>query len=154
MDGDITHGAQSEWDRLSRQDDALLKGLTPSSFQDIYAHTFTPRFPGYVVACIGIFLLGTPLVLGFLEGMLYLATLWEWLPQPGEVATELYMNADGASVVRKVSPETLSYIMQDWSGFYFFFGILFFWIGIVFMMMRRYHAKERGTLREEILRRR
>ena len=152
VDEDIAVGAKADWERLSASDPALLKGLDEPSFSAIYRRAHLPRFPASIVAAIALFLIGTPLILALLEGGAYALVRFEIIPQPGDAATELYWNAEGASIVRRVSPEALSYILQGWSGFYYFFGLLAFWMGVVYFLMTRYNRRTPGTLREEILR--
>ncbi|MEM9421871.1 MAG: hypothetical protein AAF986_05095 [Pseudomonadota bacterium] len=152
IDEDLAIGAKADWEMLSSSDPTLLKGLDEPAFQTIYHKTHVPRFPAYVAAAIIMFLVGTPAVLSLLEAIAYFGLRFGIVPQPGDAATQLYLNAEGASVIRRVSPEALSYILQGWAGFYYFFGMLTFWIGLVYVLMTRYHRRTPGTLREEIIR--
>lgn len=151
---DLDIGAKEEFARIERTDAALLEGLDQPRFTKIYTATHFPRFPSYVLLTVSVFLIGTPVVLGLLAGISYYAGRWGIIPQAGDVATDLYLGAGDASLIRKTNPETLTYIVQGYSGFYYFFGLLFFWIAVVYVVMKRYHGKAPGSLREEILRRR
>lgn len=151
---DLSIGAKEEFARIGRTDEALIEGLGEADFEIIYTETNMPRFPDYLLATVGTFLLGSPIILGLLAGLAYYVQQWGWVPQPNDMAAELYLGSGDASLLRKTTPETLSYIIEDMAGFYYFFGLLFFWIAVVYVLMRRYHKKAPGDLREEILRRR
>ncbi|MEM9232607.1 MAG: hypothetical protein AAGA69_00030 [Pseudomonadota bacterium] len=151
---DLQYGAKEDFARIQRTDAPLLEGLDEGQFEQIYTETHFPRFPAYVLATVGIFLLGSPIILGLLAGLAYYAAEWGWIPQPGDVATDLYLGAGDASIIRRTDTETLSYIVEGFSGFYYFFGLLFFWMAVVWFVMRRYHKRAPGDLREEVLRRR
>lgn len=152
IDAELAEGAGVELTGLRNSDPDLVEGIDEAQFAKIYHRTLFPRFPAYAFTAVAIFLIGTPVVLGLLNAGVVFGLKWGIIPQPGIAATELYLGAGDASVVRKVNPETLSYILQGWSGFYYFFGLLAFWIGTLILVMRRYHGRTPGTLREEILR--
>lgn len=127
----------------------LLAGMPPDAFRRIYGRVETPRFPAYALAAVTAFVLGTPLVLGVLGGLSFL-----FEPEDvGRAAVQLQMGDGGAAnLASQVSTEELQYILQGWSGFYYFFGLLAFWIIILVVVMRRYHARTPDLLREEVLR--
>lgn len=152
VERDIAEGATVEFERLKASDPDLVEGMDEAKFYEIYRAEYYPRFPVYALIALGIFLAGTPIVLGLLSGLVYFGFQWGWIPQPVDAATELYLGSTETSVVRKFNPETLAYILQGWSGFYYFFGLLGFWITTVYFVMKRYHSRTPGTLREEILR--
>lgn len=145
-------GASHEAERLRRADAALMDGVSDEDFRQHYTSANLPRFPGYLLATVAAFLIGTPVLLGLLNAIAYYAGRWGLVPQPGEVATDLYLGSGDASIIRKSDPETLSYIVQGFSGFYYFFGLLGFWILVVYLVMRRYHKKAPGSVDEEIRR--
>lgn len=152
VERDIAEGAQTAFQNLSEKDPDLMEGLNETNFAVIYRRTHYPRFPAYALIAFGIFLAGTPIALAILSAIAHLASTVGIIPQPGDAATELYLGSGETSVVRKFNPETLSYILQGWAGFYYFFGLLGFWLGTVYFVMKRYHLRAPGTLREEILR--
>lgn len=152
IEREIAEGAATEYKTLQDVDPDLIKGLDADGFAAIYRKTTYPRFPAYALSAIGIFMIGTPLALGIMSAIAYLSVEWGFVPTAKTAATELYLGADETSVVRKVSVDTVAYIAQGWGGFYYFFGLLAFWIGTLFFVMRRYHQRTPGTLREEILR--
>ena len=148
VDRDLAEGAAAEYERFSRQEPALVEGMDQAAFARVYARVETPRFPAYALAATTAFVLGTPLMLGVLGGLSYLVEP----PDMGRAATSLQLNDGTASLANRVSTEELQYILQGWSGFYYFFGLLAFWIVILIVTMRRYHARTPGFLREEVLR--
>ena len=149
VERDLDEGAAYEFERLGRQDPALVDGMAERAFRDVYARVERPRFPTYALAAVTAFVLGTPLVLGLLGGMSGLFSA----PDYGQAAIQLQMGEGGAArMAGEVSTEELQYILQGWSGFYYFFGLLVFWILILIVTMRRYHARTPGFLREEVLR--
>ena len=127
----------------------LLRGMDEDAFRAVYARVETPRFPAYALVATTAFVLGTPLVMGVLSAFSFLFT-----PQDvGRAALQLQMGEGGtASMANRVSTEELQYILQGWSGFYYFFGLLAFWILTLIVVLRRYHARTPGLLREEVLR--
>lgn len=150
---DIDEGAQAEFERLSRQDATLMAGLDEPKFRKIYEATEMPRFPGYAVATLATFLLGTPIFLALLAWGDVMMNTTGMIPAPGEVVTRLAIDDTGSTrVMADVPPEALQYYVEDLGGFYYFFGLLLFWIAIVVFFMRRYHARTPGSLRDEIIR--
>lgn len=149
---EVVEGAEFEYTHYARNESELVDHLNKDEFSTIYARVHSPRFPAYAYVTVMIFLIGAPILLAIQSGLAYLSVRWGLIPQPGDAATSLYLNADGASIIRRTDTTTLSYILQGWSGFYYFFGLLFFWIGLVTVMMRRYHRRSTGSLRDELMR--
>lgn len=150
---EVAEGAASEYARLSRQPDGYLRDVDEAAFARVYARVQTPRFPGYLLGALTTFLVGTPVFLGLISIGIYLAERGELIAQPGEAASEIYFSDAGvATVARRVSPEALSYILQGWSGFFYYLGLLFFWVLIAWFFMSRYHRRTPGLLREEVSR--
>ena len=145
---EVAEGAAAEYARFARQDPALVEGMDEAAFARVYARVETPRFPAYALTAVTAFVLGTPLLLGVLGGLTFLFEP----PDVGRAAMQLQMNDGTARLAGQVSTEELQYILQGWSGFYYFFGFLAFWILILIATMRRYHARTPGLLREEVLR--
>ena len=151
IDAELREGAATEYEQLRTADPDLIEGMSEDRFADVFAETHRPRFPAYLLLTISIFLLGTPLVLSLLNWSAYMIGRLG-APTAGQIATDLYINAGEASVLNNLTPEAVTYILEDWGGFYFFFGLLGFWIALVYVMMRRYHRRSPGSLREEVLR--
>ncbi len=152
VDAEIEEGARVEYDLISRGDPALLQGLDLPRFTEIYARVNTPRFPAYQLFMLTIFLLGTPIILTLLYAFSVIGVTTGIIPQSKSLATELQLGADGAALVNRVSQDALAYILQGWSGFYYFFGLAAFWLTLAYFTLRRYHLRAPGSLREEILR--
>lgn len=153
VEGEIVEGAAYEYERLSRQDPDLIKGLDEKSFVGFYRTVEMPRLPGYVLAIFVTFIIGTPLMLVALSAGDWAMNHFDMIPQPNDVVTRFLLEEDGtARLVKDVSPEALQYYVRDLGGFYYFFGMLGFWVAIVWLFMYRYHSRAPGLLREEILR--
>ena len=133
---------------LARQS-PLLEGTDEAAFTKAYARVETPRFPAYALVAVTAFVLGTPVMLGVLGAVSSLFGA----PDTGQAAMALQLGEGGtANVARRVSTEELQHVLEGWSGFYYFFGFLAFWILILVAVMRRYHARTPGLLREEVSR--
>ncbi|MEM9286560.1 MAG: hypothetical protein AAGA39_11805, partial [Pseudomonadota bacterium] len=74
------------------------------------------------------------------------------IPQPAAAAQQIKLTADGIKLVREADLDALQYILQGWGGFFFFFSLLLFWVGVFVWVMRRFHSQRPGSLRDEILR--
>ena len=149
VEREIDEGAAHEFERLGRQEPDLVAGMDAPALRAAYARVERPRFPAYALAAVTAFVLGTPLVLGVLGGVSGALAG----PDYGEAAIRLQIGEGGAArLANEVSTEELQYVLQGWSGFYYFFGLLLFWILVLAVTMRRYHARTPGFLREEVLR--
>jgi hypothetical protein len=149
---EIAEGAAVEWARYQQSDPALLAGLDEARFAALYGRVHFPRFPAYALACLAAFLLSLPLSFGVLAAGSYAAERLGLAPQSADIA-DRYLVEDGAMrVVRAAPPEAAAYWVEDIGGFYYLFGVLIAWLLIVAIVMRRYHARRPGTLRDEILR--
>lgn len=153
IDADLAEGAVAEYERLERADPDLLKGLDRKQFSDIYARVEMPRFPGYAVAVLIVFLLGTPVFLALLTGGDYLLTEYAFTPPDDIEGTNIFIDDAGQTrVFADIPPEATMYYLEDLGGFFYFFGLLGFWIIIVIYFMQRYHSRTPGSVRDEILR--
>lgn len=152
VEADLKEGARAEYDLLRRKRPTLLEGVDPATFEAIHVRVQRPRYPRYLFAVVAVFFLASPVMLGLLSGAAWLAQETGLVPQPGDVATEIYFDSGNASIIRKANPETLAYIVQGWAGFYYFFGMLAFWMLTVWVVMRRYHLRSPGSLEEELIR--
>lgn len=151
VDAEIAEGAPEEMALFARQHPALMEGVDEGRFRAAYARTQTPRFPAYVLGAITAFVLGTPLMLGLLAGISYLTARAAGEPDFGETAANIKFSEGGAArVAQRLDLEELQIILEAWSGFYYFFGMLFFWVAIVAVAMWRYHARAPGLLMDEV----
>lgn len=152
LHAELTDGAEVEFTRLSNANQTLMDGVEKPHFAQIYRAALMPRFPAYALAAVAIFLLGSPIALGLLAGLAHYAVEWGWVPQAQTVATDIYLGSGNASVIRKADPDVLYYLVQNFAGFYYYFGLLFFWIAVVYFLMKRYHRNAPGSLEDEVRR--
>ncbi|MEM9285420.1 MAG: hypothetical protein AAGA39_06005 [Pseudomonadota bacterium] len=152
IDEDAAAGAAFEFERLGRQDPGLVEGLGLPDFTAIYARVVTPRAPGHVFAAASIFLLFVPIILGMTSIVIEVMERTGVIPQPAAAAQQIKLTADGIKLVREADLDALQYILQGWGGFFFFFSLLLFWVGVFVWVMRRFHSQRPGSLRDEILR--
>ncbi|MEE4208591.1 MAG: hypothetical protein V2I43_04920 [Parvularcula sp.] len=149
---DVSEGSAVEWQRLSRQDPELLRGLTEEEFGAIYARVETPRQPFYTFGATASFLLAAPLVLALTTLVIGIMERTGIIPQPAEQAQRLRFSAEGIQLIGGADLTTLQYILEGWGGFFAFFSLLALWVVVFTVAMRRYHGKPKGSLRDEVLR--
>ncbi|GGY47195.1 hypothetical protein [Parvularcula lutaonensis] len=152
IDEEITEGARFEYEHLRQADPDLLKGLDEDAFRKIFARVETPRAPAYTFAAVAVFLVTAPLMLAVTAITIGIMERTGVIPQPAEQAQRLKLSADGIQLVRTADLEALQLILQGWGGFFSFFSLLLFWVVVFYAVMRRYHARRPGSLREEVLR--
>ncbi|MCI5048287.1 MAG: hypothetical protein MRY59_12360 [Aquisalinus sp.] len=153
IDGELAEGAAFEYDRLKSAEPEFLNDLSAADFAKIYTKAERPRAPGYWLAVVSTFLIGSPLMMGLLAGGDWAMHRFGIIPNPSEVVASLMLDDSGQTrVVNDIPPEALQYYVHDLGGFYYFFGLLIFWIGVVWFFMRRYHQRRPGLLRDEIIR--
>lgn len=149
---EIAEGAAVEWSRYQESDPALLAGLDAQRFAALYERVHLPRFPAYGLTCLAAFLASLPLSLGVLAAGIYAAERLGLAPQATQIADRYLVEEGRLRVLRGVTPEVLTYWIEDAAGFYYVFGLMAVWLAIVAVVMRRYHARRPGSLRDEILR--
>lgn len=152
LEAEIAEGAEIEWTRLQQIDPALIENLERAKFDQVYHRVHFPRFPGYVLACLGSFIVSLPISFGLLAAAIALAERFHMTPNSVELADRLLVDDGRMRFVTSATPEAAAYYVSDLAGFYYFFGVLVVWMLIVFFFMRRYHARRPGYLRDEILR--
>ncbi|MBB5517990.1 hypothetical protein [Amphiplicatus metriothermophilus] len=152
ISAEIAEGGEVEWAQLQKNDPELVAGLTREQFDAIYRRVNFPRFPKYALACAAAFFLSLPIILALLSGGIWAGEALGLLPAPAEFANRYLVEDGRMRVITAATPEAAMYYARDLAGFYYFFGVLFAWIVIVTIFMRRYHARRPGYLREEILR--
>jgi uncharacterized iron-regulated membrane protein len=155
VDSELAEGAAVEFQRLATADPELVTGLSESRFAELYHKTEFPRLPGYSLAILVTFLLGTPIMFALLSAGDWAMHKFGLIPTPGDVVTRYMLQEDGSvKMINDVPPEALQYYVEDLGGFYYFFGLLGFWVLIVWFFMSRYYKRTPGLLREEIIRER
>ena len=152
IDAEIAEGAAIEWAHFQKHEPDFVAHLDETSFTAIYRRVNEPRFPGYALAAIVTFFLSLPIIFAVLTAIMIGADAAGMTPAPVDTAERLFI-ADGRLIFfRETPPEAALYYLRDLAGFYYFFGVLFSWLGIVAFYMRRYHARRPGYLRDEIIR--
>ncbi len=147
---EIDESGDLEWARRRDRDAASVEGLEEQRFRAVFLRVHFPRFPGYALAAAAAFVLSLPLtfyILGAIAwglGSLGLSPDAVRLARavPVEGAERLLNSDDGENVAMLWIKDILSI------GYYF--GLLFVWIAIVALVMRRYHARRPGYLEEEL----
>jgi hypothetical protein len=74
------------------------------------------------------------------------------VPEPVEIVRHVNIGEPRPAQSWQCNAECQLYIAEAFSGFYYFFGVLFSWLAIVAFYMRRYHQRRPGYLRDEIIR--
>jgi hypothetical protein len=149
---EVAEGAAIEWAHLQKHEPEFLAGVSEEKFREIYALVHTPRFPGYVLAMTVTFFASLPVTFAVLALVLWGAQAVGAVPEPVDVANRLLLDDGELLFFRETPPEAALYYLRDVSGFYYFFGVLTVWLGIVAFFMRRYHRNRPGYLRDEIIR--
>lgn len=152
---ELREGAEFEYSRFVKSDPDLLKGLDQAGFHAIFHRTEMPRRPLYVAGAVSTFLIGTPIFMGALAGLDYMMNRFGLIPRPADMAGVFLLKADGTVRFFKNLPEegALMYI-ENFGGFFYFFGLLGFWLFILWFFMNHYYKNAPGALRDEIIRHR
>ncbi len=152
IDAEVTEGAAIEWAHLQKTEPEFLAGISEEKFRKIYALVHTPRFPGYALAMITTFFVSLPVTFAVLALVLLGVQAVGVAPEPVDVANRLLLDGGKLMFFRSTPPEAALYYIRDLAGFYYFFGVLAVWLGIVAFFMRRFHRRRPGYLRDEIIR--
>ncbi len=150
-DAELSECAGEEWSRLKSADPALLDGLDETRFRAIYRRVHFPRFPKYALAIVAAFVIALPLTLGVLAGVAWGLDSIGLSADAAAIAKSVPV-AGATNAVSRDDGETVAlYYVQDVLKFYYYFGLIFVWLGIIFFAMRRFHRRRPGYLRDEIL---
>ncbi|MEK7266619.1 MAG: hypothetical protein AAB227_11040 [Pseudomonadota bacterium] len=148
---EIAADAGEEWTRLNASDPDLVAGLDEPRFRTVYRRVHFPRFPKYALAIAAAFVASLPVTLGLLA---FIAGGLESIGMSADAANlakSIPVEGSIAGVSRDEQETIALYYVQDVVKFYYYFGIIFSWLAIIFVAMRRYHKRRPGYLREEIL---
>ncbi len=150
--GEVAEGAAYEWAFMQKHEPEFLVGITEEQFRQIYARVHTPRFPAYALVATATYFVTMPVTLGLLSAGAWAAEKVGFLPEPVEIVR--YVRLGGAKATEPWQCDTICQmqIAESFSGFYYFFGIIAAWLVIVWLFMRRFHARRPGLLRDEIIR--
>ena len=149
---EVIEGAAYEWAHFQKTEPEFLDGISEEKFREIYAKVHTPRFPGYVLATLATFFISLPVTLGLLSFLQWVGEKLGILPEPVEVVRYVNLGEVKAAEAWQCTIDCQLYIAEAFSGFYYFFGVIALWLGIVWFFMRRFHARRPGYLRDEIIR--
>lgn len=154
---EIREGAAIEWANLQKNEPEFLEGYDEAGFNEVYNRVYEPRFPGYALAAFATFILSFPVILIALTALAFAASALGAIPEPIDVARQMNLEGGeikilGQSIDEQTRYQAALYYIRDLSGFYYFFGILISWLGIVAFFMRRFHGRRPGYLRDEVIR--
>lgn len=153
VDAEIAEGADIAFARLQETDAELVAGLDAAGFARIYRRVHFPRFPGYALAAAAAFIASLPLTFALLAAGALLMERFGLAPDPMRLADRFLVEDGRMRFIKEAPPEAAAYWIEDISGFYYFFGVVLAWFVVVALVMRRYHARRPGYLRDELLRR-
>lgn len=154
VNDEIREGAEHAFAALQQNDPAIVAGYDAARFAAIYRRVHFPRFPKYALACVAAFILSFPLALGALSGAAIIAERAGLTAAPAELARYVPIDGWRTSATAAEREEMALLLAQNFSGFYYFFGIIGAWLAIVAVFMRRYHLRRPGYLRDELIRQR
>jgi hypothetical protein len=149
-EADIAESASYEWERLKTADPQLIDGLDETQFRAIFRRVHFPRFPKYALAIAAAFVVALPATFGLLAAAAFALDSIGLSADAQAVARSIPVEGSIAGVSRDDQETIALYYVQDVVKFYYYFGILFVWLAIVFFAMRRFHLRRPGYLREEI----
>lgn len=148
---EIAESAGAEWERLKIADPALLEGLNEARFNAVYRRVHFPRFPKYALAIGAAFIVALPVTLSVLAGVALALDSLGMSANAQALAHSIPIEGSIAGVSRDQGETIALYYIQDVAKFYYYFGLLFAWLAIVFVAMRRFHKRRPGYLREELM---
>ena len=153
VDAEIVEGAEIEWTHLQASEPELVRDLDRDSFGRVYRRVHFPRFPGYALAAAIGFVVSLPVTFALLTAGALLMERFGLAPNSLDLAKRFLVEDGHVRFIKAARPEAAAYWIEDVSGFYYFFGVVFAWFLVIAIVMRRYHARRPGYLRDEILRR-
>src|SRR3990167_690251 len=148
---EIAADGGEEWVRLNTSDPDLVAGLDEARFQSIYRRVYFPRFPKYALAIGAAFVAALPLSLALLAAVAGGLEAIGMSADAQNIARSIPVEGSIAGVSRDEQETIALYYVQDVVKFYYYFGVIFSWLAIIFVAMRRFHKRRPGYLREEIL---
>ena len=149
---EIAEGARVVFQRYQEQEPQFIEGLSLEEFAAAYERARFPRFPRYLLIAAALFVLVLPAVFGLLSGAVWLGEQTGLIAQPAELAKYVPIGEAKTTIGQAEREEVALYLARDFAGFYYFFGVIFAWMAIVALVMRRYHQTRPGDVREEVIR--
>lgn len=148
---DIDESAGFEWERLKTADTELISGVDEERFRAIYHRVHFPRFPKYALSMLAAFIAALPVTLALLAGIAWAFDTIGLSADADALAKSIPVSGSIAGVSKDDGETIALYYVQDVLKFYYYFGIVFAWLAIVFFAMQRYHRRRPGYLRDELL---
>jgi hypothetical protein len=148
---EIADSAGLEWARLKASEPDLVDGIDEARFRAIFHRVHFPRFTKYALAMAAAFIAALPLTLGLLSGLALALEAVGLSADAGALARAIPISGSTAGVSRGDSETIALYYVQDVLKFYYYFGLIFAWLAIVYVGMRRYHKRRPGYLADELL---
>ncbi|GJL94875.1 MAG: hypothetical protein DHS20C05_12800 [Hyphococcus sp.] len=152
IEAELAEGAAIEWAHYQKHEPEFLEGITEKAFRQIYARVNMPRFPGYALAMFATFLLSLPVTFAILAAIVWAAQQMGLTPEPLEIIRAVNLGDSKAAEAWQCNMHCQLQVTEAYAGFYYFFGVLLAWLGIVAFFTRRYHGRRPGYLRDEIIR--
>jgi len=149
MDRLVAESADMAWEKYQRRDPQLLEGLDRARFDAIHRRAEYPRFPAYVLATFGALIVSTPVILVVLA--VAFAIIGGDGPSVAASFTQFVFEGGEARAATEAS-DVAKYYAYNLGGFGYFFGLLFGWLVVVGVVMRRYHETAPDLLRDELIR--
>lgn len=148
---EIEIDAGHEWERLQSAQPDLVSGLDEAQFRAVYRRVYHPRFPKYALAIAAAFVAALPVTLGLLAALAWGLDSIGLSADAQAIAKSIPVEGSIAGVSRDERETIALYYVQDVVKFYYYFGLIFAWLAIVYVAMRRFHSRRPGYLREELL---
>lgn len=152
VEAEIAEGAGVEWARLQSADPALIEGLTEAEFRKVHRRVHFPRFPKYALATVAGFTLALPFVFAILSFVYWAGEATGVLASPSELSQMTPISGAAVLAAQESREDVAMYLAQNFFGFFYFFGMLTAWLSIVAVVMHRYHSRQPGYLRDELIR--
>jgi hypothetical protein len=148
---DIAESAGLEWARLQEADPEIVAGIDERRFRAAFSRVHFPRFPKYALAIAAGFIVVLPGALLLLSVFALLFDKIGWSADATVLAKSIPISGSTVGVSKDDGETIALYYVQDVLKFYYYFGVVFAWLAVVFIAMRRYHKRRPGYLRDELL---
>lgn len=147
---EIDESAGLDWLRRNETAPESVEGLSEAQFRAVFRRVHFPRLPKYALSAVAAFVIALPAtfyVLGaiaWIMGSLGMSPDAERLARavPVEGAERLLNRDDGETVAM--------FWINDILLLGYYFGLLFVWMAVIALAMRRYHQRRPGYLEEEL----
>ena len=149
---EIAEGAAYEWAHFQAHEPDFVAGVSEEKFREVYARVNTPRFPGYALAILATFIAALPVIFAALTLVMLVAGKLGMAPAPVEIVRVVHLGETNTPAIGQCNAQCQLQVAAAFAGFYYFFGVLAAWLGIVAFYMRRFHKRRPGYLRDEIIR--